>query len=185
MPDRYKSFQELSASEMESVDSKIETEDRGTDFSIVGIHGGEIEPGTEEVVRAIAGANISFYIFLGNTEHQHITSIHFDEERCVDLVSRSKKVISIHGKKGDGEFVMLGGLDDDLISRATHMLREAGFEIDPSASNVTGTEPSNICNRCSSGKGLQIEMSRGLRDSLVQDSAKMENFARIIRDLIQ
>lgn len=185
MPDQYKNFQELFANETEGVDYKIETEDRGTDFAIIGIHGGEIEPNTEKVVRAIAGTDLSFYIFLGNAEHQHITSIHFDEKRCIDLVSKSKKVISIHGKKGDGEFVMLGGLDDDLISGATQALQEAGFEIDPTASNVTGTEPSNICNRCLSGKGLQVEMSKGLRDSLAQDDSRMERFTQIIRNLIQ
>lgn len=185
MSEKYRNFQELESGIEKNPDYKIELHDRGTDFVIMGIHGGEIEPGTEEVVRAIAGSDISSYLFLGADRSQHITSTHFDEESCIDLLSKSKKAISIHGKKGMDEFVMLGGLDDGLISKAEQALQENGFKIIPTADGVAGIEPTNICNRGSSGKGLQIEMSRGLRDSLVQDSAKMESFAQIIRSLIR
>ena len=29
---------------------------------------------------------------------------------------------------------------------------------------LRGTQPENICNRCKSGKGVQLEISRGLRE---------------------
>ncbi|MDP1689595.1 MAG: poly-gamma-glutamate hydrolase family protein [bacterium] len=180
MAEVYENFQELSEKE---TGYSIECEDRSTDFAIVGIHGGQIEPGSEEVVRAIAGTDLSFYLFLGNESRQHITSTHFDEKDCLDLISKSKKVISIHGEKGSEEFVMLGGLDKDLIAKAERGLTDAEFTVIPPASNVRGNEENNLCNRCTSGKGLQIEMSRGLRDSLVQDQARMNAFAQIIRNL--
>lgn len=122
--------------------------------------------------------------FLGSERTQHITSIHFDEEQCNKLLSHAKNIISIHGKKGAESFVMLGGLDSDLISSAEKAFVLAGFAVRPPESNVTGTEPHNVCNRGTSGKGLQIEMSRGLRDSLVQDPERMETFSKAIRSII-
>lgn len=136
------------------------------------------------MVRAISGSDLSYYLFLGSERTQHITSTHFDEENCINLVSKSKNVISIHGKKGPEEFIMLGGLDSDLISKIGLALRAAGFAVLPTAGGVGGIEPNNICNKGSSGKGLQLELSRGLRDALVQDPEKMKFFAQIIRSLI-
>lgn len=183
MAEKYKNFRELSTESMGNANYKIELQDRGTDFVIVGIHGWQIEPGTENVVRAIAGSDISSYLFLGSDSTQHITSHNFDESSCIDLLSRSKKTISIHGKKGSDEFVILGGLDTELISKAEQALQESGFKVIPTTDTVAGIEPSNICNKGSSGKGLQIEMSRELRDSLVQDQSRMMTFAQIIRNL--
>ncbi|MDO8451348.1 MAG: poly-gamma-glutamate hydrolase family protein [bacterium] len=180
----YKNFKELPAQKPGSFDYKIDFEDRGTDSVVIGIHGGEIEPGTEEVVRAISGSDLSYYLFLGGERTQHITSTHFDEENCVNLVSKSKNVISIHGKKGVEEFVMVGGLDNDLVSKIEIALKAAGFTILPASNGIGGIEPNNICNKGSSGKGLQLELSRGLRDSLIQDSEKMGRFSQIIRGLI-
>lgn len=183
--DIYKNFRELSTKSPEVFDYKIDFEDRGTDFVVIGIHGGQIEPGTEEIVRSISGSDVSYYLFLGNERTQHITSTHFDEENCLSLVSKSKGVISIHGKKGSEEFVMLGGLDNGLISKTELSLKGAGFVVLPTENNVGGIEPDNICNRGSSGKGLQIEVSRGLRDSLVQDPEKMRHFSQAVRKLVQ
>lgn len=183
MSEKYANFQEFSLENFENVDYKIKIEDRGTDFVILGIHGGEIEPGTEEVVRAIAEEDISYYLFLGTDRTQHITSPNFDEPNCLHLLSRCKEAISIHGKSGDGEFVMLGGLDSDLISKAEQTLCEHGFSV--IQTTFDGKQESNICNRGSSGKGLQIEMSRKLRDSLTTNPERMGIFAQIIRDLIQ
>ena len=182
--DIYRNFRELPAQKLEGFDYKIDFEDRGTDSVVIGIHGGQIEPGTEEVVRAISGSDLSYYLFLGGERTQHITSTRFDEKNCVNLVSKSKNVISIHGKTGSEEFVMLGGLDSDLISKAEPALKEAGFAVLLATDGVGGIESNNICNRGSSGKGLQLELSRGLRDLFVQDPEKMKFFAQIIRGLI-
>ena len=185
MVDTYKDFKELSDTESEGTDYQIDFQDRGTDFAIIGIHGGEIEPDTEAVVRNIAGADLSYYIFLSNAERQHITSINFDESRCINLIAKSKGVVSIHGKNGEGEFVMLGGLDQNLISKTKNALTKLGFEVRPTTSTVMGIDPRNVCNRGASGQGLQIEMSRQLRKALVQDSQKMMRFSGIIREAIQ
>ena len=185
MSEQYGSFEELSREGVAGLPFEIEIQDRGTDFVIVGIHGGQIEPGTEEVVRAIAGSDISYYLFLGTDRSQHITSHNFDEPSCIALLARCKEAISIHGKAGPGEFVMLGGLDADLISKTKSALQGHGFTVDETSPSVAGTQPTNICNRGSSRMGLQIEMSRELRDLLIANPERMWEFAHTIRALVQ
>jgi phage replication-related protein YjqB (UPF0714/DUF867 family) len=185
MVDRYKNFAELSAATLLGVDYSIETEDRGTSAAILGIHGGRIEPATAEVVRAVAGTDLSYYLFIGHHSDLHITSVHFDEPICNKLVSKSKKVVTIHGKEGIEEFIMLGGLDTELISKTRDALIDAYFSIVAVTPAVAGDEEANICNKGLSGKGLQIELSRGLRDTLYRDSAKMTTFAQAVRSLLQ
>ncbi len=181
--DTYSDFQELLTRETEGVDFTIEIEDRNTDTVIVGIHGGFIEPDTELVVREIAGTDLSYYLFLGKERYQHITSSHFNEERCLHLVSKSKTVISIHGKQGEEAFVMLGGLAEPLIHKASKVLREEGFNVQQPEPDVMGESVGNICNKGITGEGLQIELSRGLRNLFLNDKQQLVIFAKIIREL--
>jgi len=182
--DKYKNFKDLSENENEKKDYKIYLRNNGTDLVIIGIHGGQIEPGTEEIVRKIAGDDLSFYIFSGNKETQHITSTNFDEKTCLDLVTKSKKAVSIHGKRGLDEFVMLGGLDNNLVKKTDYKLSSVGFSVVPPDDNVSGSQKNNICNKGSSGEGLQVEISRGLRNVLMKDEAKMKLFSQGVRKSI-
>lgn len=182
--DKYANFAELSLHAKEGIDFNIEAEDRGSPVVIVSIHGNQIEPGTEVVVKALADVDLSYYLFLGNDQNQHITSTHFDEQGCLDLISRSEKVITVHGKAGAGQFVMLGGLDTELIQTVSKKLEENGFSVLPPSLNVTGTESENICNRGKSGKGLQIELSKELREAFKNDHTLLSNFVRSIRQCL-
>lgn len=182
--DTYRSFFELATASIEEIDYKIDLQDRGTSTVIVGIHGGEIEPHTELLVTLVANPDISYYLFIGNAVKQHITSTRFDEPRCLALLSRHRTVVSIHGKSGSEEFVMLGGLDEILVDKAAQALTRAGFDVRIPIVNVTGADVLNICNKGASGKGLQLEMSRGLREALVRNSENMTDFARCIREAI-
>jgi phage replication-related protein YjqB (UPF0714/DUF867 family) len=184
VPDTYRSFIELSTTATADIDYKIDVQDRGTSTVIVGIHGGEIEPHTELIVTAIANPDLSYYLFVGNTVGQHITSTRFDEPRCLDLIARHKTVISIHGKSGPEAFVMLGGLDTQLVESTAKALADGGFEVRVPTAHTAGTESTNICNKGTSGKGLQIEMSRGLRESLLHDPVQMRLFTQSIRQAI-
>ncbi len=180
VPDTYKNFVELSTVAILNTDYKIESEDRGTGTIIVGIHGGEIEPHTELIVRAIADPDLSYYLFMGNTVRQHITSTRFDEPQCLELISRHRTVISIHGKSGPDEFIMLGGLDMALVEATTKALEKERFEVRLPSTGMTGTESFNICNKGASGKGLQIELSRGLRESFLRSPDKLKLFAQTV-----
>lgn len=187
MSDKYKNFGELSREKKEGVDFDIELINRESPCAAIGIHGGNIELGTTEITRMLAGSEFSFYAFVGKkTEEEsadlHITSSHFDEPKCLALVSKSEVVISIHGKSGEGEFVMVGGLDGELIKKISDSLKNAGFETRGATEDVNGNSPKNICNKCLSKKGVQLEISRGLRERLLNNKKKMEKFCEAIKN---
>ena len=186
--DKYKNFEELARNEMEGVDFDIELIDRNSPLAVIAIHGGNIEPGTTDIARALAGDDFSFYSFIGkkseNNSDLHITSSNFDETRCLALVPRSEKVISIHGKRDEEEFVMIGGLDDETAKRISDSLASGGFEIRPATENVKGNSPENICNRCSSKKGIQLEISRDLRDKFLNDKDELSKFCELVKTAI-
>lgn len=140
-------------------------------IALVAIHGGKIEPGTTEIAEAIAENRYSFYTFEGmkpsNNFSLHIPSHLFDEPRALELVSQVDIVVAIHGCRGDGEFIRLGGRDESLKERTREQLRIAEFQVDEdSPEGLRGTHAEHICNRGRSGKGVQVELSRGLRDRL-------------------
>ncbi|EHS52160.1 protein of unknown function DUF867, partial [Rhizobium sp. PDO1-076] len=90
----YPSFSELSAREIENVDYQISVVNRDSMVAVIAPHGGHIEPGTSELAQAIAGEDLSMYIFSGlrpGRHHRelHITSTNFDEKRCLDLLSHT------------------------------------------------------------------------------------------------
>jgi len=163
----YKSFSELSRSEREGVSYQLEVANRGSRFTIIAPHGGGIEPGTSEITKAIAGTQFSYYTFDGiqqeGNERLHITSTLFDEPKCLQIVHDSEIVIAIHGCKGVGTFAYLGGLHNELKALLITELAKAGFDARLTEASYAGTQLQNICNQGRSGRGVQIEISEGLR----------------------
>jgi phage replication-related protein YjqB (UPF0714/DUF867 family) len=86
------------------------------------------------------------------------------------MAASAKTVISIHGCRGRGAWTYLGGRDQDLQRSVADALHAAGFSVGTSA-RFQGISPQNICNRGSSGKGLQLELSFGLRRSFFIEQA--------------
>lgn len=171
MTDRYLSFRELAASEREGLDFRITLRSRDSRTAVVAPHGGAIEPGTSEIASAVAGDDLSFYAFEGlkpcRNRDLHITSPHFDEPRCLALIATAERVVTVHGRAGEGEDVCLGGLDSRARERVRQALAACGFAVsDISAPGLQGREPLNICNRGLSGAGVQLEIACGLRRSL-------------------
>lgn len=184
MKDIYQNFAELAANEREGIDYVIHSEFRDDACLVLAIHGDGIEPGTTEIARNISGNIFSFYSFCGKRHELHLTSAHFDEPVCLALVAQSKRVISIHGKKGDDEFVMIGGLDEGLAREVHARLQKIGFRIENPPPELDGHTENNICNRGLSKKGVQLELSRGLRDRLLSDELQMSFFCTAIRDAV-
>ena len=142
---------------------------------IIAIHGGNIEPGTSEIAKAIAKDNLSVFI---NTDSVHIESIDFNNEDIKKFLDRVDTVISIHGEKSVNEsFIMIGGLDKELAAKIKQSLEKSDFITQKPPERLDGDNLENICNRGRSGKGVQIEISRKLRDELMQDNNLMEKFA--------
>lgn len=167
MADKYSTFAELTASEHENA-YRIEVRAVGGSVAIVAPHGGGIEPGTSEVSRAIAGDEFSLYVFEGvkrqGNSDLHITSTRFDEPQCLELLRKTNFAVAVHGEGGDREVVYLGGRNLELGERMRAELEACGFRVEQHPSpRLQGTDPDNICNRCASGMGVQLELSAGLR----------------------
>jgi phage replication-related protein YjqB (UPF0714/DUF867 family) len=132
-------------------------------------HGGGIEPGVSELVRGIAREDFSWYLFEGIQRAKngdlHVTSHRFDEPRAIALVSRHAVALAIHGEEDDdAETTYLGGRNLEVRQLVGDLLRKAGFKVpDKTPFHLLGEEPKNICNRCISGEGVQLEITRRQR----------------------
>lgn len=158
---------------------------KNSTVAIIAPHGGKIEPRTSEIAAAIAENTFNLYRFEGkkmsnNYNTLHITSGHFDEPRCLTLVQRCDVVVAVHGLGGDEAFVDVGGRDSVLRDAIYDQLRKADFD----ARVVTLGEHAaisedNICNKGRQSRGVQLEITRGLRDRL--DGPLLAQFAEAVR----
>ena len=184
----YSSFQELADQGIEGRDYQIRIKVRDGPVLVMTPHGGKIEPGTTEIAEAIAESGYSFYSFEGLTMERdlHIESHLFDEPRALKVVDKAEIVVTVHGQLNrEDEFVMVGGLDLTLGSEIKHRLEAAGFKTFPPTEGLRGTDPANICNRGKSKRGVQLEISRRIRDSLRVDQDRLQVFADAVRRAIQ
>ena len=165
--DRYASFAELAGSAREGWDYRRLVERRGSQVAIVAPHGGGIEPGTSEIARALAGSEFALYCFEGvrpeGNEELHVTSHCFDDPACIRLATQAQTVVAVHGCAGEHEAVYVGGLDRGLKARLIQALKAAGFRARPGVGDHAGCYPDNVCNRGRSGRGVQLEITKGLR----------------------
>jgi len=192
--DTYRGYDELQAHEVEGRDFRVEVREGGQRLALVAIHGGGIEPGTADIADGVAGNDYACYCFKGikptGNRVLHLTANRFDEPRAVALTARVDTLVTIHGCRGDRPTVYVGGLDAGLALRIVETLRRAGFDARQSPrAGLRGLHPKNICNRGRSGKGVQLEISAGLRrelfDSLSRRSlrCKTETFFRFVAAL--
>jgi phage replication-related protein YjqB (UPF0714/DUF867 family) len=166
----YKSFAELAAVEKPGLAFRLRVKDRHSACVVLAPHGGGIEPGTTELAVAIAGWSCSLYTFDGirrsGNELLHITSTLFDEPRCLRLVRSAEQALVIHGCEGAGKVVYVGGLHIEWGELMIASLRDAGFDAVRAEVQFAGTQPENICNKARTGRGVQLEISEGLRRSM-------------------
>ena len=162
----YKSYHELKQYEREGKDYRFEFRTGTSSLAILAPHGGDIEPGTSEIADALAGDVHGFYTFEGiksqSNQLLHITSSHFDEPTGLDVACRAETVVTVHGCKGEDRVVYVGGRDEGLKARVVCELGSCDFSVRESR-RFPGMRQTNLCNRGRSGKGLQVEISFGLR----------------------
>lgn len=176
---KYSSLEQLEANEKVNIDYKIYSRDGLSDIAIIAIHGGGIEPGTTKIADEIAGKEHSFYSFNGikGTDNfdLHLDSRVFNEPKCVEIVKKSGKVISIHGsdKKNEKvEAIFLGGLDDNLKNKIQKYLTSAGFAVEKTPPDLLGRDKDNICNQGKTKIGVQIEIQSALRSGMFDSDHK-------------
>ncbi|MBT8328884.1 MAG: poly-gamma-glutamate hydrolase family protein [Desulfofustis sp.] len=163
--DKYKNFKELDSQESEY---RIEVLDRASEVTIIAPHGGRIEPHTAEIAALIAGDHYNLFCFHGLKQDDnydlHITSHKFDHPRALELVCKARYVIAVHGCTVIEPVAYLGGLDTELIEQIGMELTTLGVPAECNSERFCGTHHHNICNRGKLKRGVQLELSRAIRD---------------------
>lgn len=187
--DLYPNYERLAQNEHEGVDYRIVVEDKGSPTTLLAVHGGGIERGSSELVRAIDGG-FNQYHFEGlkadNNFSLHITSASFDEPQAIKLVSRSKNCLSLHGYLGNGEnAVCIGGQNQQLASKIALKLKSLNqdFEVIYPCAKYPGLHAKNIVNKCENA-GVQIEMSTVFRDRIIENAKFKDIIAEALREVL-
>lgn len=173
--DRYSCFADLCREYRKLTDFRISVFERTGPLVILAPHGGGIERGTSELARAVAGDEFALYLFESllltakESKNLHITSTNFDEPVCQTLVGRFPRSLALHGCEGARPVIYVGGRDLEMKNRLVTRLTAKGYPAKLGRGSLAGTHPQNICNRTSSGAGVQLELSSGLRSSFFQD----------------
>jgi phage replication-related protein YjqB (UPF0714/DUF867 family) len=193
MRDTYRTFAELRAAEPADAFA-VSICDRASRIVVAAPHGGGIEPGTSEIAVAIAGADLSYYLFEGHKRQGnsalHITSANFDEPCGLALLRRAASVMTVHGEASQTETVYIGGLNASLKFALAGALEKRGYAVRGNA-NLQGLDNRNICNLGLTGAGIQVELSAGLRRSFFESlsragrakpTARLAEFGGIVRE---
>ncbi len=187
MADRYGSFAELTRDQREGRDYCVVVARRDSRVLVMAPHGGKIEPYTTELAQVIAGHDFSFFSFMGikernNYEELHVASGRYDEPRALELAESAEFVLTIHGQRdGSRQFVMPGGRDLEARQAIAQALSSAGFVVLPPKRHLRGEHPDNICNRGRTRRGVQLEISSGLRAQLRDDPGRRAAFSAAVR----
>ena len=172
-------------------DFRIEFGDSNVDRCLlIAPHGGGIEPGTSEIMRAVAElggwAWYEFAGFLrqGNKDALHIRSTNFDEPALMDLLPRTAFVVAFHGAIESHEpIVYVGGKwesgREEVVRSINavsgeHGIRASDAIAHETAAHLGGLDDSNITNRGRLAKGVQLEFSRGARNVLFPPDCSRE-----------
>jgi phage replication-related protein YjqB (UPF0714/DUF867 family) len=186
------SYEEILARKlMAGRDLRVEFGDSKIDQCLlIAPHGGGIEPGTSEIMRAVAAfGDWAWYDFAGflrqgNKESLHITSTRFDEPTLLSLLPQTKFVVAFHGADAMGQpLACVGGkwkrgrellVEAINASFGEHGLRAADATDGSLAYHLRGLDDENLTNRGKSGEGVQIEFSREARNLLFPPNASRE-----------
>ena len=147
-------------------------------LGLMAIHGGGIEPGTEEIARFVAcHSGASLYVYAGRRSGGNL-SLHRPsndgriEERAliVQFLKHVKTAISIHGHGGRQNRAYVGGLHRSMVQRFVKLARPALSQYewisDPEIipPGLSGRSPRNVVN-LPPAKGMQLELPLKLRQT--------------------
>ena len=147
-------------------------------LGLMAVHGGGIEPGTEEIARFVAHhSGASLYVYGGRRSRGNI-SLHRPshsgriEKRLlvVQFLKHVKAAISIHGHGRGQNLAYVGGLHESMVQRFVELARPALSQYewiwDPKIipPGLSGRSPSNVVN-LPPAKGMQLELPLKLRQT--------------------
>ncbi len=151
---------------------------------LVSPHGGSIEPGTTDVMLAVANlGQWAHYNFQGqlprrNWRELHIPSTHFDEPRLLGLLPQARFVLSFHGESDDERrTICVGGLYHHgretfiacLAEDLAHLRVTVSDALQMQNEGIAGRSRQNITNRGTLEAGVQVEFSQGTRHLLFRN----------------
>lgn len=176
---KYNSYEELKEQEELNEDYEINYVERNSDITVIAIHGGGIEPGTSEIAKGLADRmDLSYYLFEGikptGNMILHIESTRFDEPIGRNMVQNSVSALSIHGYRGEESMIFLGGRNEAYRVAIRDALQNRGFPVEDAPSHISGMSEQNIVNDTQLRKGVQLELTAGLRDSLFENGDRSE-----------
>lgn len=194
--DHYKSFAELTSTNVKGSDYQIEIAKRPSPYLVMAFHGGEIEPGSTELARELAQDRYSYYSFIGikNNERDalsftssdlHLTSARFDDPELLGMARDAQFSIALHGFGGTEADFCVGGASVSqrknlvkILSEKFPSLRSCELCCPP----YNGTSLKNPVN-ASREAGVQIEMSPAVRKRILSDSEFKTSLAQTLEIL--
>lgn len=99
------------------------------------------------------------------------------------MAAAAQRVVGVHGRVDgrDCRTTWIGGRSAELVNALVEKLAQARFTAVVRVGSLTGVEPAIICNRVSSGAGIQLELPRNLLEDLVSDPVMTTDYANAIR----
>ena len=157
---------------------------------LIAPHGGGIEPGTSEIMRAVvelggwAWYEFAGYLRRGNKEALHIASTEFNEPTLLALLPQTEVAATFHGSdETDRPVVHVGGrwkfwrqatIEAINESFHAHGIRAIDATENGDTEHICGLHGSNITNRGRRAEGIQMEFSREARNLLFPPDASRE-----------
>jgi len=182
--DVYPSSTSLAAHKKLGIDYRIVQNYTSSDSIVLSIHGGNIEYGTSQIAQAVATrGGLDYFGFIGlRGSGLHVTSTNFNDPCALNMVRASQQTLSIHGCTGSSRVTYLGGLDKTFMGKVKTQLIKAGFAVKNPPNDLGGSGKTNICNRNRIGKGVQLELTAGLRNQLMNNKT---DFNRYVNALVK
>ncbi len=186
----YRKIWTIVPKERENIDFRIVWRRGVLPILIIAPHGGLIEPGTSLIADAIAGDRYWFYAFEGimpsGNMRLHVSSNIFDEDRFLAITSHVVWTLSIHGFGSPDETIFIGGRDAVGCEEIGEILKEYGFDaVTTCPQGIRGVNPDNVVNRNRSRTGVQMEISRGLRNHVIAGNEIGRNFIDVLKTAVE
>ena len=158
----------------------------GSSLGLMAMHGGGIEPGTEEIARFVSiNTGASLYVYAGRLPagnlslHRPSHSSKLEERFLVKrFLEHVSSAISLHGHGRDQKFAYVGGLHQSMGQRFVAIAQESlpkyEWISDPEMipQGIGGLNPKNIVN-LPPDQGMQLELPRGLRQTKLASDGKL------------
>lgn len=180
---QYGSVAQIRSDYAEGRDFAVKYELRPSPVAVFAIHGGNIEGGTSELARAVAGDDYSYYLFeaYGKKARKfHVTAAKFDDPPALEIAAASRLGLAMHVQKGDSLSICVGGSNEEAAAMMADMLAAEGYAAEYPCKRLPGKSPKNIVNRTELG-GVQFEITFPQIKKIVKNRKKLHNFAQKMR----